>query len=155
MCIVHKQHHFSSLISSNPNRHKWFKTRPAADQNKGRDGLMTVSPFSQSGAAILCQLANGKGRRSECRLCPLRNFPTPRWLSHRETDRYSSEKPTHSPSISVLFVLFLLCISFLPLAPTSTHIFPFFLRRDWNVTSTVHGCAQGLIPYAAEALAGR
>lgn len=102
---------FRILIAINDLKHD-----PQKKKNKGRDGLMTVTPLSQSGTAMLRQLANRKGRRADGRLCPLRNFPSPRWLSHRETDRYSSEKPTHSPSIPVLLLLFFLlfCISSSP-----------------------------------------
>lgn len=131
MCIVHKQQTVSQflvehrLIFLNPTRHKWFKLDPQQIKTKGETVRMTVTPLSQSGTAMLRQLANRKGRRADGRLCPLRNFPSPRWLSHRETDRYSSEKPTHSPSIPVLLLLFFLlfCISSSP-SLRHSHIFP-------------------------------
>lgn len=129
----------------------------ATDQNKGRDGLMRVSLLIQSRVGMFRQLANRKDRRADGRLCPLRNFPSPRWLSHRERgpllERKADTLSIHAGKRFPFFFFFI--SSFLSLRHPHTFFSVFFLRRDWNVTSPVYGCAQGLIPHADQASAGR
>lgn len=67
------------------------------DQNKGRGGLMRVSSLIQSGIGMFRQLANRKECRTDDRLCALRNFPSPRWLSHREKEPLPERKADTLP----------------------------------------------------------
>lgn len=84
---------------------------------------MRVSPLIQSDLGMFHQLANWKERCVDDRLCPLRNFPSMWWLSHREREPLLERKAdtlSIRASKSFRFLLHLL----LPLAPISTYFPP-------------------------------
>lgn len=87
---------------------------------------MRVSPLIQLGVAMFRQLANWKKGRADGRLYPLRNFPSLWWLSHREREPLLERKAdSFSIHAGKRFLFLLVLHLLLPLAPTSTHVFPF------------------------------